>query len=746
MSVLRLRPFAVGFAAAGFASFAATAARADDTADLQAILSEHVITTASTTAQRASAAPALSTTITAEDLQLYGIRTLAEAIDFFSLGVVTANNLNATDIGSRGVLFEHDDGKHVLLLVNGHAINDPLYGAARFDQGAGVPIDLVDHIEVIVGPGSVLYGSNAMMAVVNVITKSAADYKGVHVLGEFEPGASGHGSVGTGFTFKLFGAPSEITAAFDYYQRFGPNLDFTVQRYPSVPIPGDGAQFYLYGPHEAEKNVWGGTESHAYFAQAPSAMMRFRSGDFEVNLMASTYKQGIPYATSSESDAFDDGDSYQLDRSLRGDVRHQAVLSQLVTLSSRVYADSYDRQRRVILPGYLALRPQAFIQYYDAGVARWAGIEERVSLNWLHDESLVTLIGLDARLETANAKEDVLDAGTGQYLGPTVGHIDTNATLIAPYVQQTYDPTKWLDLNAGARLDADSRYSAVVSPRAAMSVRPWENATIKADYSQAFRAPTWSETSLANYEIAPSSIAPETVRSVEASVEQRFGTHRVLIGVFRTWWDDLIEAGPLSNAVLTADQMQNLLPKAVGNLEQFRNLASVDNYGWNGSWDGALGHVHYGASATGAFTRQFASNVGSPLVVAPQIFGNARLSYVFENGLPSPALVLAFTGPRPADRLSPEGQVLPEAPALADLRFTLSGKVPGLKGLSYRASAEYVTASHGPYTAGPNLGVFDYVAPLPTPGFAPIDQFRAFIGLRYDFAAGAQAKQGEVGQ
>ena len=741
MRVLRCTPFAV----AGLALLAAGPARADDTSDLQAILSEQVITTASTTAQRASAAPALSTTITAEDLQLYGIRTLAEAIEFFSLGVVTANNLGSTDIGSRGVLFGNDDGKHVLLLVNGHAINDPLYGAAHFDQGAGVPLDLVDHIEVIVGPGSVLYGSNAMMAVVNVITKSAADYKGVHVLGEFEPGASGHASVGTGFTFKWLGAPSEVTAAVDYYQRFGPNLDFPVMRFPSSFVTGEAPVSYAYGPHEPRPNEWGGTESHAYFAQAPSGMLRFRTGDFEINVMASTYKQAIPYATSALAVAFDDGDSYQLERSLRADVRHQATLSQLLQLSSRVYADAYDRQRRAVVMGYLALRTQPFVQYYDAGLARWAGIEERLSFNWLHDQSLVTLVGLDARLETASAKEDVLDASTGQYLGPTVGHLDTNATLIAPYVQQTYDPTKWLALNVGARVDADSRYNPVVSPRAAVSVRPWENATVKADYSQAFRAPTWAETSLANYEIAPStSVVPETVRSVEASVEQRFGTHRVLFGVFRTWWDNLIEAAALSTDARSNLQAQGLLPRAVGNLEQFNNLASVDNYGWNGSWEGTLGHFRYGASATGAFTRQFASNVGSPLVVTPQIFGNARLAYVFENGLPSPALVVGFMGPRPADRLTPEGQVLPEAPALADLRFTLSGKVPAVAGLSYRVSAEYVTASHGPYTAGPDLTLFVHSAALPTPGFAPIDQFRAFVGLRYDFAAGAQAKQGEV--
>src|SRR5262249_33573500 len=161
-------------------------------------LDENVVTTSSATTERASVAPATSTTITAEELRAYGVRTLADAIAYLSLGVVVSDPLRTPDVGSRGVLLSNDDGKHFLLLVNGHAINDPLYGAARFDEGAGVPMELVDHIEVIVGPGSVLYGSNAMMGVVNVITKRASAYRGAHAMGEWEPGRSYRAGAGAG--------------------------------------------------------------------------------------------------------------------------------------------------------------------------------------------------------------------------------------------------------------------------------------------------------------------------------------------------------------------------------------------------------------------------------------------------------------------------------------------------------------------------------------------------------------------
>ena len=66
-------------------------------------------------------------TIAAEELYTFGVRHLAaEAINFFALGAVTSNPLGPPDVGSRGILLTRDNGKHFLLLVNGHAINDPL--------------------------------------------------------------------------------------------------------------------------------------------------------------------------------------------------------------------------------------------------------------------------------------------------------------------------------------------------------------------------------------------------------------------------------------------------------------------------------------------------------------------------------------------------------------------------------------------------------------------------------------------
>jgi outer membrane receptor for ferrienterochelin and colicins len=719
-----------------------TAARADDTSELQSLLTERVVSTASTMEQRASVAPALSTTISGKDVQLFGIRTLAEAINFLSLGVMTSDPLRTPDIGSRGVLFANDDGKHFLLLIDGHAVNDPLYGAARFDQGVGVPIDLIDHIEMIVGPGSVLYGSNAMMGVIHVFTKNAMHYNGVHVLGDYEPGRSWRVGGGAGVSFKLFGAASEVTAGAEYDQRFGSDLDFPYQDFSNI-ISGTSVNFSFGGPRP---NVWGGTVHRAHFMQAPSGFVRLRSGDFEIRLLVSAYRRGIPYASSAFAVEFDDPQTMELDRALRIDIKHQATVSPLVQLASRAYADGFDYQRRLDVPPVPCFHSVRVCQYYDVGVARWIGLEERLSLNWLHDQSLVTLLGVDAREQWASAKQDILDLDSGRPIDLTAGHIDRSASLVAPYIQQTYSPTGWLDLNGGARLDYDTRFSPVLSPRGAVALHPWETGTIKAIYSQAFRAPTWAETVLANYLVAPSdNVRPETVRSVEVSFEQQISTQRLLFGVFRTWWENLIESAPLSVGELGLLQQQGRLPAVAGLVTQYSNVASLDNYGWNAGWDGTLagGQLRYGASATGAFTRRNDRSGSSPLFVAPQLFGNAHVAYAFDGYVPTPALAAQFIGNRPADRLSPTGALLPDAPPLLDLRFTLSGRFPFVPGMTYRASTEYISAARGPYAAGP--------APLvttstwPAPDFAPIDQYRVMVGLRFDlFGESSQTGKAEM--
>jgi outer membrane receptor for ferrienterochelin and colicin len=187
---------AFGFAA--LAAVLAAPAAAQDTSELEGLLDQNVVSAASKAPEAASTAPAMSVSISADEIRQHGIRTIDEAINFLAIGMQIEKLYFNGEIGARGVLLSRDAGAHVLLLIDGHAVNEAWGATAYFDRGTGVPMELIDHIELIIGPGSVLYGSNAMLGVVNIVTKRAKDFSGAHVAVESELPINLRGAVGYG--------------------------------------------------------------------------------------------------------------------------------------------------------------------------------------------------------------------------------------------------------------------------------------------------------------------------------------------------------------------------------------------------------------------------------------------------------------------------------------------------------------------------------------------------------------------
>jgi hypothetical protein len=93
------------------------------------------------------------------------------------------------------------------------------------------------------------------------------------------------------------------------------------------------------------------------------------------------------------------------------------------------------------------------------------------------------------------------------------------------------------------------------------------------------------------------------VRSVEGSLEQRVGAQTLLFGVFRSWWSDMVEVHFLTDQETLAAAAAGLINTVTGgNFAQYRNVSSIDNYGFNGSIAGATGagDRRYGLKVTGA--------------------------------------------------------------------------------------------------------------------------------------------------
>ena len=142
------------------------------------------IETVSLHPQSAAALTGLVTIITSQQIRQYGYRTLGEALDHVS-GLYLDLRSHVLFGGRRGIFGPGDWASRILVLVNGHTMNDNIFGVANyFGDDFVVDMSLVDRIEVVRGPSSALYGSNGILATINVITKNPDNEHGTSVATE----------------------------------------------------------------------------------------------------------------------------------------------------------------------------------------------------------------------------------------------------------------------------------------------------------------------------------------------------------------------------------------------------------------------------------------------------------------------------------------------------------------------------------------------------------------------------------
>src|SRR5581483_6971051 len=142
------------------------------TADLESLLNTKVIT-ASKFSESASSAPGVMRVVTKDELRRFGGLTLREILERVpGLAGSTASFTDRSLVAARGDQTRINAG-HVLFLLDGRPTREVLEGGIASDLLEAFPVGILERIEVIEGPGSVLYGSNAFSAVVNLITQKA---------------------------------------------------------------------------------------------------------------------------------------------------------------------------------------------------------------------------------------------------------------------------------------------------------------------------------------------------------------------------------------------------------------------------------------------------------------------------------------------------------------------------------------------------------------------------------------------
>lgn len=151
-----------------------------------------VVVTATRNASPVSALISDVQVISRSDIEASGGRSLSDLIARYA-GVRSASN---GGLGKNSSLYlRGTESRHTLLLVDGVRYGSSTSGTPNFDT---IPLEMIDHIEVLKGPASALYGSDAVGGVVQIFTRKGS--QGVHPYASLTVGEFNHSDMSAGFT------------------------------------------------------------------------------------------------------------------------------------------------------------------------------------------------------------------------------------------------------------------------------------------------------------------------------------------------------------------------------------------------------------------------------------------------------------------------------------------------------------------------------------------------------------------
>ncbi|MBW2466475.1 MAG: TonB-dependent receptor, partial [Deltaproteobacteria bacterium] len=191
-------------------------------------------------------APAIATVITQEEIRYMGARNLRDVLAMVPGVGVARNEFGVFMYEVRGIRTQLSE--KILLMIDGHSVNKSIItGSALYRIFDDIPVKNIKQIEIIRGPGSALYGANAFVAVINIITRNAVDISGIEVSGSYGDFETGNINIVGG---KIFKNGFQISGSVDYFntagERFSIERDFLTEFPPLAPFNFSAAPGYAY--------------------------------------------------------------------------------------------------------------------------------------------------------------------------------------------------------------------------------------------------------------------------------------------------------------------------------------------------------------------------------------------------------------------------------------------------------------------------------------------------------------------
>jgi outer membrane receptor for ferrienterochelin and colicins len=445
-------------------------------------LTQTKVFTASRHAEKSREAPSSVSVITAADIKKYGWRTLGDAVGSLR-GFYTSYDRDYEYLGVRGFMRPGDYNSRILLMINGHRINDNVYGSAFIGTDFPLDLDLIERIEVVRGPGSSLYGTNAIFGVINVITRQPTSGTTVEASGD---------------TSSFEGRTGRVTATI---QNNGLNGTFSGSLYRST---GQSQLFYPQYDTPANNN---GVAEDGDGDRYAHAFADVQYGNFRVQALFGTRTKLVP--TGSYESNFDDSANRTTDSRAFVETSYHREIS-LGELDSRVFYDWYD---------FSSINP-----YGGAGAGRYLVADKGIA-DWIGTETtLGRQIGKNRVIVGADYEYSMKVEQTNDTVGQPPSFVDRRQ----PWQAAIFGEFEWslvpkLSLRLGGRSDWFDQYGNSLSPRIAVVYSATPRTTLKYIYGRAFSAPSANQSYYSDgvsIEAPATKLKPETLGSQEVVLER----------------------------------------------------------------------------------------------------------------------------------------------------------------------------------------------------------------------------------
>ena len=500
--------------------------------------------------QKVSEAPSSVTIITADDIRRFGHRTLADILRAVR-GFYVTYDRNYSFLGVRGFSRPGDYNARVLLQVDGHRINDNIFGSALIGTEFPVDVDLIERVEIIRGPSSALYGTNAFFAVINVITRRGSTVKG----------------------FEVSGALASFDARkgrLSYGQRFSRGAEVLLS---ATAFHSDG-QRELFFEEFADPDTNNGLAERADADQFAKLFGRISFGHLTLQALYGTREKAVP--TASFGTVFNDPRTRTIETLGFLDLQYTRNLRAQWELAARVQYDRYGYDGDYVY------------EIEDGGL-----LSRVINKDFARGNSWGTEVKASRRLarihRVAVGAEYRNNFRQDQYnydLDPFAQYLDDrrDSQNWAVYAQDEIAVHPKLLLNLGLRHDQYDSFGGTTNPRIALIHYPHQSTTLKVLYGEAFRAPNaydlyWWQSGVTK---ANPLLRPETNRTGELVVEHHVDSRiRVAATGFYYRINDLVTQ--------QTDPADGLLV--------YNNIDEINARGLEleaeGKWPGVQGRVSY---------------------------------------------------------------------------------------------------------------------------------------------------------